>query len=127
MAKVDPNSLLAGLRGNLGGIVLKRYGDRVIASKYPDMSGVRRTVAQKAQLERMRLASRYYQLLKADRSLLEHYTKAAARRKTTVHRLATKDFMRHAGSSSRPDLVGELLALKRAELKAGDSRRGGAG
>ena len=60
MAKVELNSVIKALRGSIGGVVFKRYGNRIVASKYPDMSGVKRTPAQNAQLGRMKWAAIYY-------------------------------------------------------------------
>ncbi|MCP4599327.1 MAG: hypothetical protein GY847_02115, partial [Proteobacteria bacterium] len=54
MAKVKLNPVIEELRGQVGDLVFKRYGDRVVISKKPDMSNVKPSAAQSAHRERFR-------------------------------------------------------------------------
>ncbi|RYZ55869.1 MAG: hypothetical protein EOO14_12785 [Chitinophagaceae bacterium] len=47
MARLTPDSILASCSGSLGKeIVFKRYADKTVVSKYPDMSKIKASVLQ---------------------------------------------------------------------------------
>ena len=48
MAQVKLNPILDELRGQLGEVVFKRYGDKTVISRKPDMSNVKPSEAQLA-------------------------------------------------------------------------------
>jgi hypothetical protein len=59
MAKVRLNPILEQLRGQVGDLVFKRYGKRVIISRKPDVEGQEWSEAQTAHRERFRQAAIY--------------------------------------------------------------------
>ncbi|HEU0112838.1 MAG TPA: hypothetical protein VFQ73_18325 [Flavisolibacter sp.] len=60
MARLTKNSVLSGLSGTLGKeIVFKQYADKVVVSKYPDMSKVKASELQKLSRKRMKEATAY--------------------------------------------------------------------
>ena len=64
MATVDERSVLAALSGSIGKeIVFKRYGNKTVVSRYPDMSRVKATERQRQQRHEMRLANAYAKLV----------------------------------------------------------------
>jgi len=54
MAKVKLNPILEQVRGQVGDLVFKRYGEEVVISRKPDLEGREPTPAQAAQRERSR-------------------------------------------------------------------------
>lgn len=62
MARLPKNSLLGALQGALGKeVVFKQYKDKVVVSKYPDMSRVKPTERQVTQRAKMKAAVAYAQ------------------------------------------------------------------
>lgn len=62
MARLPKNSLFGSLSGALGKeVVFKQYKDKVVVSKYPDMSRVKPTERQVAQRAKMKAAVAYAQ------------------------------------------------------------------
>lgn len=126
MAKTKLNPALAELRGAIGRLVFKRYGDQTVVSKYPDMSRVKASSAQKAQRERMQWAAYYYRSVLRNAELKARYTRKAQAQKTTVHRLATKDYMRCSKEIGRINVLSELgngPVLRPAPLSPNHPRR----
>ena len=66
MAKVKLNPVLEQMRGQVGDLVFKHYGDKVVVGSKPDRSGVQPTDAQLQHQERFRQAVLYGQLVMAD-------------------------------------------------------------
>ena len=66
MAKVKLNPVLEQMRGPVGDLVFKHYGDAVVVGRKPDRSGVQATAAQLQHQERFRQAVLYGQLVMAD-------------------------------------------------------------
>ncbi len=52
MAKGKLNPALERLRGQVGELVFKQYGDKLVVSRKPDMSRVKWSKAQRAGRER---------------------------------------------------------------------------
>jgi hypothetical protein len=62
MAQINKSSLLAALSGTLGKeLVIKQYKDKVVVSRYPDMSWVKPSPLQLQNRERMKAATAYAQ------------------------------------------------------------------
>lgn len=59
MAKVKLNPILEQIRGQVGDLVFKRYGDETIISRKPDMSDLEPSAAQLAAQNRFRQAALY--------------------------------------------------------------------
>ena len=59
MAKVKLNPVLEQIRGQVGDLVFKRYGDETIISRKPDMSDREPSEAQLAAQNRFRQAALY--------------------------------------------------------------------
>jgi hypothetical protein len=60
MAQINKSSLLAALSGTLGKeLVIKQYKNKVVVSRYPDMSRVKPSPLQLKNRERMKAATAY--------------------------------------------------------------------
>ncbi len=59
MAKVKTNPIIEQLRGKVGDLVFKRYGDGVVVARKPDLTGLAPTEAQAAVREQFRQAALY--------------------------------------------------------------------
>jgi hypothetical protein len=59
MARVKLNPILEGVRGQVGDLVFKRYGDEVVISRKADPTGKPPSEAQLAHRERFREAALY--------------------------------------------------------------------
>jgi hypothetical protein len=110
MAHVKLNSSVAEIRGAVGGIVYKRHGNRTIASKYPDMSGIKRSPKQKLQIARMTRAALFYHKIQRSPALQQHYTALANAAGITLYRLATREYMRRAKETGQLIINPELPA-----------------
>lgn len=66
MAKVKLNPILEQIRGKVGDLVFKRYGEEVVISRPPDFEGREWTEAQLAARERFRQAALYGKIVMAD-------------------------------------------------------------
>jgi hypothetical protein len=93
MAKVKLNPVLEAIRGKIGDLVFKRWGDEEIVGKIPDRSGVVPTEGQLAQMARFRLAALYGKAVMADAQSRTIYEDAAARKGTPVFALTVGDFL----------------------------------
>jgi len=92
MAKVKLNPVLEQLRGQVGDLLFKRYGDEVVISRKPDMEGVEPSEAQLAQRERFRHATLYGKLALADPEAKALYVEAAEAKGQPVFALLVADF-----------------------------------
>ena len=67
MARLRPHSLLNALQGKLGEeIVFKQYADKVVVSKYPDMSRVKPSPLQRVCRNRLKEANDYARAVTRD-------------------------------------------------------------
>jgi hypothetical protein len=80
MATVILNPWFRQIRGKIGDLIFKQYGDRIVAACKPDMSGVQWSEAQLAQRERFRRAAKMGKHILADP--LRHAEYAARARET---------------------------------------------
>ena len=76
MARIRKNSLLAGISGHIGKeIVIKQYADKVVVSKYPDMSKVKASAGQKKSRKTIGEANRYASKVLKDPKLRKQFEK----------------------------------------------------
>jgi hypothetical protein len=92
MAKVKLNPVLEQIRGQVGDLVFKRYGDEVILSRKPDLSDRTPTEAQLAHQERFREAAMYGRMMMADPETKALYSDAAKAKGKPVYALMVADF-----------------------------------
>ena len=92
MAKVKLNPILEGIRGQIGDLVFKRYGDEVVLARKPDLSDHKPTAAQLAHQERFRQAALYGKLVMADPETKALYADAAKAKGKPVFSLTVADF-----------------------------------
>ena len=59
MAHVKNSALLQGVKGALGELVIKQYGNRTVITKKPDMSRVKKSALQKIYRDRFKEAVVY--------------------------------------------------------------------
>ena len=92
MAKVKLNPVLEQMRGPIGDLVFKHYGDAVVVGSKPDRSGVQPTDAQLQHQERFRQAVLYGQLVMADPEKKALYAEAAKASGKPLFSLTIADF-----------------------------------
>ena len=66
MARVKLNPFLEQVRGQIGELVFRRYGDEVVISRKPDLSDVEPSAAQLAHRQRFARAALYGKIVLAD-------------------------------------------------------------
>ena len=70
MARIRKNSLLSAISGHIGKeIVIKHYGDKIVVSKYPDMTKVKASKAQKKQRNILTEANKFASAVNRDPKL----------------------------------------------------------
>ncbi|HET7896100.1 MAG TPA: hypothetical protein VFL47_00470 [Flavisolibacter sp.] len=93
MAKLRPHSLLNALQGKLGDeIIFKHYANKIVVSKYPDMSRVKPSPLQQAYRNRMKEANAYARAVKRDPERTAAYERILQPGEN-VYRKAVKAFM----------------------------------
>ena len=92
MAKVKLNPVLEQMRGPVGDLVFKHYGDAVVVGSKPNRSGVQPTEAQLQHQERFRQAVLYGQLVMADLEKKALYAEAAKASGKPLFSLTIADF-----------------------------------
>ncbi len=112
MAKGKLNPALERLRGQVGELVFKQYGDKLVVSRRPDMSRVKWSRAQRAGRERFQEAILYARRIKADAPARAAYEAAAQRKGKRAWNLMIADFL-------NPPVVDEIDA-RGYDGKAGD-------
>lgn len=92
MARIRKNSLLSALQGTIGKeIVFKRYADKTVVSKYPDMSRVKTTKLQRQQRDLLNEANAYAIAIKRDPKLRAKYEQKLKAGESVFHK-AKKEF-----------------------------------
>ena len=92
MAIVAKNSLFEALSGALAKeIVFKKYKNKTVVSKYPDMSKVKATEKQKVQRKLMKEANAYASKIRRDAELRAEYEKKLNPGERVYHK-AKKEF-----------------------------------
>jgi hypothetical protein len=85
MAKVRLNPIMLQIRGAVGDLVFKRYGDELILARNPDREGIELTEAQKAHRKRFQQAVQYARQALAEPAKLALYqARAKATGKPTI-------------------------------------------
>ncbi|OLY91129.1 hypothetical protein SAMN05444008_11817 [Cnuella takakiae] len=93
MARLIPNSPLAGLSGTLGKqIVFKQYAHGTVVSKYPDMSRVKPSPLQLVYRQRLKEATAYAQRINRDPVLRAEYAKGLKAGESVFHK-AKKEYL----------------------------------
>jgi hypothetical protein len=117
MAKVKTNPIIEQLRGKIGDLVFKRYGDEVVVARKPDLVGREPTEAQAAVREQFRQAALYGKMVMADPATKTIYEEAAKAKGQPVFSLTIADFF-NAPSVDEVDLsghagrVGDTIAIR---------------
>src|SRR5689334_874814 len=87
------NIVTDGLSGGIGKqIVFKQYGNKTVATRYPDMSNVKPSKAQKAKRGRFAEAVQYAQGILADAKKKAAYQLKIGKGKSVYH-AAIKEFL----------------------------------
>ena len=92
MAKVKLNPILERVQGAVGDLVFKRFGDEVVISRKPDLSGVEPSEAQLAHQRRFKEAVLYGKMVMADPEAKALYDDAAKAKGNPVFSLTVADF-----------------------------------
>ena len=93
MARFKNNSLFAAFQGTIGQeLVFKQYADKVVVSKYPDMSKVKPSERQLEQRKKMAQAIVYAKSVMRNPALKAVYEKDLEPGKS-VYKKALKNFM----------------------------------
>lgn len=92
MARVKTNPIIEQVRGAVGDLVFKKYGDDVIVSRKPDLTGQEPTEAQLAHREHFRQATLYGKMVKADPAVQAIYEQAAKDQGKPAFSLMVADF-----------------------------------
>ena len=93
MAILD-TAFLKGLRKSLGKqLVFKKYGDKIVVTKYPDMSRVKRSRRQKLGTDLFRQAVAYAKGVLRDETKRKAIARRLRRGKTVYH-AAISEFMK---------------------------------
>lgn len=94
MANASHSLLLHGARGTIGKeIVVKRYGKKTVLSKYPDMTNIKPSKAQKAKRSKFAEAVVYAQHINNTDGLKAAYKKKIKKGQTVYH-FAIKEFLK---------------------------------
>ncbi len=92
MAKVKLNPVLEQIRGQVGDLVFKHYGDEMVVGRKPDRSGILPTESQLEHQERFRQAVLYGRLVMADPEMKANYEKTAKAKGKPLFSLTVADF-----------------------------------
>ena len=92
MARVKLNPVLEHMRGDIGDLVFKKYGDRTIVSRKADLSGVKPSEAQQAHRQRFSQAALYGKMVLADPQTKGLYEEVAKKKGQPVFSLTVADF-----------------------------------
>lgn len=87
MARIRKDSLLAAISGHIGKeIVIKDYGDKMVVSKYPDMSKVKASKAQKKQRKVITEANNFASSVLRDPKLKKKFEKKLKPGESVYHK-----------------------------------------
>lgn len=92
MARMQNNSLLQGISGSIGEIVIKQYRYGVVVSKKPDMSKVKKSQLQKAKQSIFKEAVAYAKNINNDPEKKKAYAKKL-KKGQTVFNAAISEFL----------------------------------
>jgi hypothetical protein len=105
LAKARLPPILGQLRGQVGGLVFRRYGDQVVVARKLDVAGREWSEAQRAHRERFRQATIYGGMVMADAEAKVLYEEAARAKGKPLFGLTVADFF-NAPSIEEVDLSG---------------------
>ena len=93
MATLGKGNLLNGAKGAIGKeVVLKKYGDKTVVSKYPDMSRVKKSALQDLERSLFAQAVAFAKSVKRDQKLKAKYEKKRKPGQSVYH-AALSDFL----------------------------------
>lgn len=99
MARIPGKSLLQSASGHLGKeIVLKRYGNKTVVTKYPDMSKVKPSKLQKQKRSLFAEAVAYAQAINRNLELKKKYAKKVKKGQSVYH-YAIKEYLEKKAKS----------------------------
>jgi hypothetical protein len=93
MTKAQLNPILVRLRGAIGDLVFKWYGDEVVVTRRPSFEGVEWSEAQQATRERFRRAAMYGKAVLADPPAEAFYREAAEARGKPFFSMMIADYL----------------------------------
>lgn len=94
MAEVRLNPILDGVRGKIGDLVFKRFGDDTIISRLPNFANREFSEAQRLVHENFRQAAHYGSLVLADAAARAVYESVANARRQNLFSVVVEDFLR---------------------------------
>jgi hypothetical protein len=92
MAKIKLNPVMEAMRGSIGDLVFKRYGEEIVVGRKPDPSEHSPTAGQRAVREQFRLAAVYGKTVMADPATKAVYEVAAKGKGIPVFAPTIADF-----------------------------------
>ena len=92
MARSSSNLILKGFSGKLGELVVKQYANKIVITRLPDMSRVKKSELQKLRQDRFRQAVAYAQSIIHDPKKKASYAKKL-RKGESVYHAAIKEFL----------------------------------
>jgi len=92
MARVKLNPILEQIRGQVGELVFRRYGDKVVIGRKPDLSDVEPSEAQLAHRQRFTQAALYGKMVLTDPDTKALYEETAAKKGQPLFSLMVADF-----------------------------------
>ena len=102
MARVKKHSLLEVISGSIGKeVVFKRYKDKTVVSKFPDMSKVKATKRQKNQRKQITEANAYASTINRDPKLRAKYEKKLKPGESVYHYAIKEFFEKRKGEAGR--------------------------
>lgn len=84
--------MLRSMKGRIGDIVIKQYGDKTVVSKYPDMSNIIPSDSQKEKRSRFAEAVAYAKTINSSPILKADYLKRVGEVRS-VYQHALKEFL----------------------------------
>ncbi|MBX2992767.1 MAG: hypothetical protein KF749_16570 [Bacteroidetes bacterium] len=94
MARIELNPAFEAIRGSIGGLVIKRYGNKLVLSQKPVFRNRKFSKAQKKNQEAFGEATRYANNLLRDPEQRKPFEKLAAQSGRTVRGLMIAEYMR---------------------------------
>lgn len=92
MGKAQMGVLVASLHGRVGDVVFKRYRNRIVITKVPNMAHVVPSAKQLAHRKHVKAAGRFYQEVKADPALLAKYKALAKKRRMPLSAVTLAEY-----------------------------------
>lgn len=89
---ITENTMLRSMKGRIGDIVIKQYGDKTVVSKYPDMSNIIPSDSQKEKRSRFAEAVAYAKTINSSPVLKADYLRRVGEVRS-VYQHALKEFL----------------------------------